>query len=506
MTAGWLQAGLGAALVLSAWLVPRHVAAARAARPAALLLDAAPAGLGAGLMLAFSARPVFSGLLVFALAAGLAFADRVKREVLREPVVFSDMSELPQIFTHPQLYLPFAGPGLVIGGAAAAGVGLLALWRLEPALWAPGGMPALLLLLLVLGGGWALSRQPALGAAAGVLRRLEPSGEPFADAARLGPYAALLVHGIVARAERAGRRARYLPPARVGPRPSALELPLVLVQCESFFDARRLSPLLPKDLLGGFDALCAEGLCGRLDVPGWGANTTRAEFAALTGIAEEALGYDRFNPYHAFARAPVNSLAWRLRGAGYRTICLHPFDRAFFRRDRALPALGFDTFLGRDSIGGSRAPPYFPDPDLARRVLESLDEAGARSFIFAITMGNHGPWRKAGGPAGIAGLPQGGELLRYLEGLRRSDEMLAILRDGLDRRRFCGVLGFYGDHVPSLPQAFRHFGFDARASDYVLWRRDALVPRRRDLRVQELPRLILEMLEASEFPAMALGA
>ena len=36
----------------------------------------------------------------------------------------------------------------------------------------------------------------------------------------------------------------------------------------------------------------------------------KAEFAVLTGIPEGDLGYDRFNPYHAFARAPIASIAW----------------------------------------------------------------------------------------------------------------------------------------------------------------------------------------------------
>ena len=494
MTGAALQLGFGAALVFCAWALPRTVAKTRAASLAALLLDLAPAGVAAGLLLALSGRPLFSGLLALALGAGLALADHVKREVLREPVVFSDMSELPQVFTHPHLYLPFAGPRLVIGGAAATAGGLVALWALEPPLWRAGGPAALLALALALGGGWVLSREPALRAAAALLRRLAPSGEPAADAARLGPCAALLVYGVLARSERDERRARHRP--RTAPRPprQAAAPPLVLVQCESFFAARRLSPLLPQDLLPGFDRLRAEGISGRLRVPGWGANTMRAEFAALTGIAEEALGYDRFNPYHAFARAPLHSLAWTLRESGHRTICLHPFDRGFFARDRVLPALGFETFRGRESLGGSRAPPYLPDPELARRVLEALDEAGERSFIFAITMGNHGPWTP------------GRELDSYLAGLRRSDEMLEILRDGLERRRFRGLLGFYGDHLPSLTRAFRDFGFAETASDYVLWRRGGGAPQRLDLAAHDLPRVILDLLETSAAAAPAMSA
>jgi phosphoglycerol transferase MdoB-like AlkP superfamily enzyme len=280
-------------------------------------------------------------------------------------------------------------------------------------------------------------------------------------------------------------------------------VPLILVQCESFFDARRVSSLVPDDLLPGFDACCeGGGIFGRLDVPGWGANTMRAEFAVLTGIPESELGYDRFNPYHAFARAPIASLVWRLRNQGYRTVCLHPFDRSFFRRDLTLPALGFETFLGIESLGGSRRPPYYSDPELAHHVLRVLKAEGPRVFIFAITMGNHGPWHEAGVPIDpelrrnfdAMRLPQGDELLRYLDGLRRSDEMLQILLAGLRRRHHDAVLAFYGDHLPSLPHAFRHFGFDEWGSDYVVRHGMASPARQLDLPAHRLPKIIIDAL------------
>jgi phosphoglycerol transferase MdoB-like AlkP superfamily enzyme len=231
----------------------------------------------------------------------------------------------------------------------------------------------------------------------------------------------------------------------------------------------------------------------------------RAEFAVLTGIPESELGYDRFNPYHAFARVPIASLVWHLRSQGYRTVCLHPFDRSFFRRDLTLPALGFETFLGIETLGGSRRPPYYSDPELANHVLRVLDAEGPRVFIFAITMGNHGPWREAGPPIdpelrrnfnGI-GLPQGGELLRYLDGLCRSDEMLRILLSGLQRRHCEGVLSFYGDHLPSLPDAFRHFGFEEAGSDYVMWRAGETARQQLDLPAHRLPRVVIDALRAT---------
>lgn len=502
-----LSIGIGGVLALLAWLIPRYVADARTIGSPATLLDLLPVLLAGVLLLTATGRPVFTGLVLLSLGAGFAFADRAKRKALREPVVFSEMSELRHVFTHPHLYLPFAGPGLVIGGAVAAIAVILALFVLKPAGGEPHPVLFLFSVAIVVAAGWALSREPALGAAAAALRRLHPTGEPFDDARMLGPFAILLVYGIIARAERAARRARHVPlpaPARQR-RQSAAAVPLVLVQCESFFDARRLSPLVPGDLLPGFDLCCQTGATfGRLEVSGWGANTMRAEFAVLTGIPEGDLGYDRFNPYHAFARVPIASLVRRLRDEGYRTVCLHPFDRGFFRRDLTLPALGFETFLGRESLGGSRRPPYRSDSELARQVLSMLDTEGPRTFVFVITMGNHGPWLEAGLPIDPelrrqldpASVPQGEDLLRYLAGLRRSDEMLQILMEGLEQRRCDSVLAFYGDHLPSLPQAFEHFGFDEWSSDYVLWHGAAMPARRLDLSAYRLPRIITDALHA----------
>jgi len=511
---------LGVALAIAGWTMPRRVAWARR-WSAATLLDAAPPAFVFATLLLATGRPIFAGAVVLALGGGFAFADRTLRDVLREPVVFTALSELPQVFTHPHLYLPFAGTWLVIGGAAGAVMAGLTLVLAEPAAVAAHPLVALVLASALIAGLWRLGYEPWLGTAARGLWHLCPSGEPFADAARLGPVAMLIVHGIIARAERPARRARLAAPVVV--RERAPGGPVILVQCESFFDARRAFPRLPRDLLAGYDAVCAGGDHGRLTVPAWGANTTRAEFAVLTGCKDAALGYDRFNPYHALARGQIGSEVWRLRGAGYRTVCLHPFDRRFFRRDLAMAALGFEAFLGRETLGGRRTPPYMSDPQLAEHILRTLDETGPGAFIFAITMGNHGPWLKDFSPP--PGLSQGSaswlmedekedvdvratslrdegprvkcgqgdeELVRYLEGLRRSDEMIQMLIDGLARRGDGALFGFYGDHLPSLPRSFARLGFDDWRSDYAIWSADGL-SRRRDLAASNLGRTLVDV-------------
>jgi hypothetical protein len=344
--AALLHVAAGVALVLAAWLAPRRIARSGVAPLAVILLDFAPFALGAALLALATGRPLFAGIVVAALGAGFCLADHTMRETLREPVVFSESVELPQLFTHPHLYLPFAGPGLVLGGALAALSAAVGLLIFESPAWEPRPLAALVVVALISAAVWIGSRERPVGILAAVLRRIaRPSGEPFTDTAAIGPFATLLVHTVIARAERGMRRRRFAargdahpsgyfgsPAKRAKWEPMNSGLrgiasgfvaerrpvttsrtgtsvpagPIIIVQCESFFDARRLSPVIPPELLAGFAACCASSArFGRVAVPGWGANTMRAEFAVLTGIPEAELGYDRFNPYYALARAPI---------------------------------------------------------------------------------------------------------------------------------------------------------------------------------------------------------
>lgn len=495
-----LQLVIGGALTAAGWLVTRYSAGAPLRRPAALLLDAVWPALGFALVLAVMARPVLGGIAILALAAGLFLADRTKRDALREPVVFSDMDEFFQLFRHPQLYLPFAGTGLVIGGALAALAALVALIALEPTVWPWSPWPGLLALGAVVALGWTLMH-PLLARAAAALRRFDFSGDPARDAAAVGLLLMLFSHGMIARDERASRRARVAPPVGT-PRPAAgPREPIVLVQSESFFDARRLHADVPRDLLPTFDACCATAVQrGLLSVPGWGANTMRTEFAVLSGLSDVALGFDRFNPYHAFARRPVASLAWQLRARGYRTVCVHPFDRRFFRRDIAMPNLGFDAFLGPESfVGAARNGLYVTDEAVAQRIIALLGSEGPNLFVFAITMENHGPWNGApsGGEPGrrvLAMAAPDAALRQYLDGLRNADRMLALLRHALATER-PGLLGFYGDHLPSLPTVFDALGFTDPRTDYFLWHPAGGTRAERDIAAHDLPSTVLARLE-----------
>jgi hypothetical protein len=483
------QIAVGLVLTLVGWLIQRLVARAPIRMSGAFVLDLAPPLVLFALILTLTARPIFAGTLMFATIAGIAFVDWVKRDALKEPVVFSDIGELIELLRHPRLYLPFAGPGRVIAGALLAFAAFIALLVFEPPVWSWSPWVGVAVPAAIIGTG-LLFHGPWVGIAASGLRALKPTGDPFRDASTLGPLTLHMTYSLIARHERPERRlaANQRAPAIIGGRPRAGG-PVLVVQCESFFDPRRLHPAVAADLVPQFAAACASSTqWGRLTVPGWGANTMRAEFAVMTGLAEHAVGFDRFNPYFAFARAPLASLARQMKAEGYRTICLHPFDRTFYSRNKVMPYLGFDVFLGEEAFAGAeRSGHYVSDPEVARVALDIIREEGPSVFLFAITMDNHGPWEAKAG-ALSPGLPSTREdaaLAQFLGGVRRSDAMLGMFTSALAEMG-AGTCAFYGDHLPSLPAVFSACSFSEISTDYVLWQPSPGPADRRDLGAHEL--------------------
>jgi len=426
-------------------------------------------------LVALLRRPLFAAALVLGLHLLLLAVSRAKSRVLREPLVYADLSLFLQAFRHPRLYLPYFGLARAAAIAAAFAALIAAGVSLEPAQpLAPAACAVLFIIALAL---------LLLGS------RGEASLDPAADVARLGLLPTLWLYAL------AERR-----PAVVEAPFAALHLgaggtpPIVVVQSESFFDARRLFPAVAPAVLGRFDALRAAAESGRLEVPVWGAYTMRTEFAFLSGIASGALGVHRFNPYRRFALRGVPTLASALRARGYRTLCVHPYPAGFFGRDRVFPALGFDEFIdiaGFD-VGEKRARrsgPYVADAEVSARIAAELRRAERPLFVFAITMENHGPlhlekvgaedarfYREAP-PSGFE------ELTVYLRHLANADAMLGELAAELGPRD--GVLCFYGDHVPGMPAVYRTLGYDDSRTDYLLWRSGAQAARA-DLGVETL--------------------
>jgi len=434
------------------------------------------------------ARPGFAAAGVLALLLILVLVNNAKFRALREPFVFQDYEYFTDALRHPRLYIPFLGWGrflaAVLGGAAAIGLGL---WveSAPAARWAWDGQSGGVLAEASLGLGLLLL---------GKRRRLAVSFDPERDLRAFG-FLAFLWRYAEAESE---------PPAAASPfdfvvvKDKPRQLPhLVAVQSESFFDPRPLFAGIQPGVLAEFDRLRQDAVAfGRLQVPAWGANTVRTEFAFLTGIGEEHLGVHRFNPYRAIAAGwPVPSLASFLKRLGYRTICIHPYPASFYQRDRVYPRLVFDEFLDiRAFVDAERFGPYVGDMAAAERVAALVEQASEPLFAFVITMENHGPLHlervhdgdverlyRQPPPAGCE------DLTIYLRHLANADRMIVRLRGVLESCKRPTSLCWFGDHVPIMPQVYATLGTPAGAVEYLIWKSSRCQATKRvDLKAHEL--------------------
>lgn len=427
-------------------------------------------------------RPVFSAVFGVIVFLGIVIVNNAKFRELREPLVYSDFALLRQAIAHPALYVTYIGPfkvaGVILAGASVIAGSMVyeepIVRRDTLAEW----LATFSYFLVVLGCIYAITRGPLRNEFREILKQFGPSTDVRDDVDKLSLVISLIFYFLLAgEQELAAAKSRENEEEdRARPLNAGAELPtIVAVQSESFFDARRIMTQVPKGFLDGFSAMCAEArYAGRLRVPAWGANTLRTEFAFLSGIPDEALGVDRFNPYLKYCDRPVWTVASYLRSIGYKTVCIHPFHKSFFRRDKVYPHLGFDEFVDiEDFSEADRIGPYISDMAVTRKIEKLLRETTSPLFIFAITMENHGPWSKPRlevSPQIRSALPRKSKSLgQYLEHLRNADRMVSHIRKSLLETKTASIFCFYGDHLPSLPKVFNAIGFDDPRTDYFIW-------------------------------------
>ncbi len=457
-------------------------------------------------------RPIFATVFGIIFFLGIVVVNNAKFRELREPLVYSDFALLRQAIEHPGLYVTYIGPfkvaAVILSGA---GVILGSLIYEPPVInrdTAAEWFPTLAYFSVVIGLIYAITRGPLRNEFREILKQFGTSADVREDVDKLSLVTTLIFYFFLAgeqeiavaksRENEEEDRARPL-----GQGPSHPHV--VVVQSESFFDPRRVMNRVPKGFLENFSLMSSEArYLGRLRVPAWGANTLRTEFAFLSGIPDEALGVDRFNPYLRYCDKPVWTIATYLRSIGYRTVCIHPFHKSFFRRDKVYPHLGFDEFIDIDDFDESdRAGPYVSDGAVAQKIEMLLADETAPVFIFAITMENHGPWKKPRikVPAELQSATpvKSNAFSQYLAHVQNADRMIGRIRSALLSSQRKSIFCFYGDHLPSMPKFFANVGFDDPRTDYFVWLRGAEGEGRNlNASADALNRLLLETFTAAQ--------
>jgi phosphoglycerol transferase MdoB-like AlkP superfamily enzyme len=473
-----------------------------------------------------SRRPLFSTFCTVALLASMITAiNNPKFKTLREPFIFLDLSLCLDLFRHSRFYLPFYLVSIRAYEIIIDIVGIVILilvYHIDlpvvPHLW--------WISLLVMTASLTLSYWLAVYLplmldveadqrrhgffvvfVAYLLNGLRPSTiRNFRNQVKNGPFAGdnkVLTHNI-----------NSDPVCSIDPLPAIndIELPdVIVIQSESYFDARRISSAVNPSVYTQFDRACREStVWGELAVPAWGANTTRSEFSFLTGLAPEKLGYSRFYPY-LFLRHICASLPGWLKRYGYHTLAIHPFYANFFGRHRVFPLLNFDHFWDITHFRqAQRSGYYVADTAVADTIFATLDQKSSQAphFIFTITMENHGPLHLETVHPGEAQLHhtlgeelQWRELTIYLRHIANADAMLGSLLDRLRARSKPTVVCFYGDHVPALSKQFQALGVIPKHSQYFIWRNFGDRPAaRKNIRIEALGSMVLTAMMSKGVP------
>lgn len=425
----------------------------------ARLMGAAIAGWLWLAWLGLSVRPLFAMVASLVTFGVFVVISRVKYAYLREPLVFSDLGFLATLLRHPALFYVGRGTALALGLVVLAIAGAILGWSaVEPRRLDAATQAGVLAVALVIAAGFSMLAG-RIATLLPVLARqlLDLPATRFVGAQGL---AVSLLAGFALWRRDGQRKEESETPARLAK--ADRYRAVIILQSESFADLRRNNVALE---LPNIDRLRRRALAhGRLTVSCFGAYTHRSEAEMLTGVAFARQRMDRFDPYLRPERLADASLARGLGVMGWRTLFLHPHDARFFRRDRAIPRLGFARFLDETAFAADdRFGPYVGDAAVGRRIAREIETAGAAGealFLMAVTMEAHDPY----GPGRLPGIDDPVE--QYARHVANADAMLGKVTAALDSLTDRALLVFYGDHAPILPG---HEGLaDDRATDYLV--------------------------------------
>ncbi|CAA6807976.1 MAG: Capsular polysaccharide biosynthesis protein WcbQ [uncultured Thiotrichaceae bacterium] len=442
-------------------------------------------------------RPVFALITSLCLLGVVLIVNKTKMNTLREPLVASDLLMYAQVFRFPRLYLPFLNITSMIVLAIALpviiGVALYVEERQDI------HYPVIILLVLTSGAVFFW-----------MAKSLKISSDITKDYPRLGLLACLAAYFVQSFAVTNRQNFEDILANNVLPvgADDAELADIVVIQSESFFDVRRLTHDIRWDILETYDEFCTEAHhTGKLNVPAWGANTLRTEFSFLSGMKNRDLGLYRYYPYFFMQQPNILTLPKLLQEKGYKTICIHPYEKDFFGRHQVFETLGFDEFIDIQHFhDADRFGPYVSDASVANKITALLESSDQPTFVFAITMENHGPlYLEDIEESEIEALTSktAGKIDRdlaiYTRHIENTDAMLKQLKAYFTRTKKPALLGFYGDHLPALSGCFDAYGFTSNDSDYFIWSNYIEAQSEKcDCAIEQLPSFIVELVNSAK--------
>lgn len=235
---------------------------------------------------------------------------------------------------------------------------------------------------------------------------------------------------------------------------------VVVIMNEAFSDLSVWGDFaVSEEVMPFFKSLQEEAVGGEVYVSVKGGNTANTEFEFLTGDTMGFLPTGSI-PYQQYINEKTPSLASYLKGLGYQTLAIHPYNTSGWDRDEVYEYFGFDEFLGIKSFDNPlKYRGYVSDKAAFEKIIEQyeLKQENDRMFIFEVTMQNHGGYSKETPDFQIyLRLPEVENRTlsvtateKYLTLMNQTDRALEELVTYFRKQDEPVILLMFGDHQPS---------------------------------------------------------
>ena len=198
---------------------------------------------------------------------------------------------------------------------------------------------------------------------------------------------------------------------------------------------------------------------GDLYVSAYGGGTANTEFEFLTGNSTTNIGVGAY-PYQIYNFSKIPNLARTLKQYGYDTVAIHPENPNNWKRAKVYKEMGFDKFLSeKDFKNPLRIRNYISDKSSYEKVIETFEASKNPSFIFNVTMQNHGGYLTGNYSEEQLvtlsnDLQHYPDVREYITLLHESDQALEELLNYFENVERPVIICFFGDHQPGLAHAF----------------------------------------------------
>lgn len=241
------------------------------------------------------------------------------------------------------------------------------------------------------------------------------------------------------------------------------EANIIMVMSEALWDPSLLTDIdYSTDPIPTINRIREEGASGWLLVPGYGGGTANTEFEVLTGHSMSFFPTGAM-AYQQYIKEPLDSMASYLKGKGYTTIAIHPYQKWFWDRENVYPHLGFEAFISdEDFIDPHKRGPFISDMETSYEIIRQYEKNKGKPFFnYTVTMQNHGPYNdKRYGDDRIQvkgdNLSEASKdiLETYTEGVKDSDDALRYLIEYFETVDEPTIIVMFGDHLPMLGDAY----------------------------------------------------